>query len=90
MYDEDTRTLYIDNKRIDLTESEGRLFSIVLENKFKPISYKYLLKKLYNEDEYTNKTRSKVEQLINRLKKKIEKYYDFKKIRNLGVILIWK
>ena len=90
MYDEDTRTLYIDNKRIDLTESEGRLFSIVLENKFKAITYKELLKRLYNEDILTNRTRNKVEQLINRLKKKIEKYYDFKKIRNLGVILIWK
>jgi len=68
--DFNTRKTYIDNKQINLTKLEFELLAIFLKNKNRALGRDYLLKKIWNGEEQTQKRTVNV--TINRLKKKID------------------
>lgn len=89
MLDESTGLFYIENEVINLTYLENKLLSYLIEHKNQISDYKDLLKYLYNIDELNNNTRTRVNTLLIRLKKKIKGIIRVIKIRNKGVRIEW-
>lgn len=68
--DFNTRTTYIENDEVALTKLEFELLSLFIQNKNRALEREYLLQKLWNDNEGTQKRTVNV--TINRLKKKID------------------
>jgi DNA-binding response OmpR family regulator len=87
MLDNLTGLFYIDNIIINLSTMETELFECLIHHKYRLVTYKVLLKEVYNENEDNYTNRNKIVLLMQRLRNKIKDYVTIRNMRGRGYIL---
>ena len=87
MLDNRTGLFYICNKIIKLSFMEAELFECLIHHKYRLITYKMIIKEVYNENEDNYTNRNKIVLLMQRLRNKINDYVTIRNMRGKGYIL---